>query len=97
MATPRLISHLGAGRVTIVQTPEQDTFTFSVKAAEYFVIATPIFPGWIVDLDGHPVSVMQMLGGLPAIKVGPGTHTLSYVYAPLSISIGALVSTERVF
>jgi hypothetical protein len=29
---------------------------------------------------------------MPAIKVGPGRHTLSYTYSPVSVHIGGLLS-----
>lgn len=77
---------------TITLAPEQNTFTFSTSTTAYFVIATPAFPGWNVDLDGHSVPIQQIAGVLPAIKVGPGTHTLNYTYAPSSVRSGALLS-----
>jgi uncharacterized membrane protein YfhO len=76
----------------VTQTPERETYTFSTSTAGYFVIATPSFPGWTADLDGHPTPIQQFAGLLPAIKVGPGTHTLSYDYAPSSVRLGALLS-----
>ena len=78
------------GRVD--QAPEQDTFTFSTSTEAYFVIATPAFPGWTANLDGHPVQIQQIAGVLPVIKVGSGTHTLSYIYAPSSVRFGAILS-----
>jgi hypothetical protein len=77
-----------------VTTPdtEHNIFTFSTSTEAYFVIPMPAFPGWIANLDGHPIAIQQIAGMLPAIKVGPGTHTLSYTYAPLSLRIGAILS-----
>ena len=72
--------------------PEQETFTFSTSTAAYFVIATPSFPGWNVELDGYHIPVQLFAGVMPAIKVGPGTHTVSYSYAPSSGPRGALLS-----
>ncbi len=80
----------GARAITLA--PEQNTFTFSNSTPAYFVIATPAFPGWNVTLDGHSVPIQQIAGVLPAIKVGPGTHTLSYSYAPSTVRSGALLS-----
>ncbi len=77
---------------TVTQAPELNTFTFSTNTVAYFVIATPAFPGWTAYLDGHLVSVQQIAGLLPAIKVGPGTHQLSYFYNPLSVRLGAMLS-----
>lgn len=76
----------------LVQTPEEETFTFSNRAVEYFVIAMPTFPGWSANLDGRPVPIGLMAGELPTIRVGPGKHTLSYIYAPLSVYLGAMLS-----
>jgi hypothetical protein len=72
--------------------PEQNTFTFSNSTPAYFVIATPVFPGWTAELDGRPVQIQQFAGVMPAIKVGPGAHTLSYTYSPSSVRLGAMLS-----
>jgi uncharacterized membrane protein YfhO len=77
---------------TITQAPELNTFTFSTNTVAYFVIATPAFPGWTAYLDGRPVSVQQIAGVLPAIKVGPGAHQLSYIYNPSSVRLGGMLS-----
>src|SRR5207248_1705656 len=76
----------------VTQAPEQETFTFSTSTVAYFVLATPAFPGWTANLDGHPVQIQLIAGVLPAIKVDPGTHTLSYTYAPSSVRLGAMLS-----
>lgn len=73
-------------------TPEQETFTFATSTTAYLVIAMPSFPGWNVELDGHAAPVQLFAGVMPAIKVGPGTHTVSYTYAPLSVRLGGLIS-----
>ncbi|HEV2581511.1 MAG TPA: DUF6541 family protein [Ktedonobacteraceae bacterium] len=72
--------------------PGQETFTFTTNSVSYFVIASPSFPGWIANVDGHDATIQQFAGALPAIKVGPGTHTLSYTYAPSSVRTGAILS-----
>ncbi len=77
---------------TVTQTPEQETYTFTSNTQAYLVLAEPTFPGWIARLDGNIVSPQIVAKVLPAIKVGPGTHTLSYSYAPSSVRIGAVLS-----
>ncbi|MGH2494943.1 MAG: hypothetical protein ACRDIV_09595 [Ktedonobacteraceae bacterium] len=77
---------------TLTLTPEQQTFSFSASAAGYLVIAMPQFPGWNVELDGHPVSTSLFAATMPAIQVGAGTHTVSYTYAPSSVRNGAILS-----
>ena len=86
------MQRLNDGVHVVTLAPEQETFTFSTSTAGYFVIATPVFPGWNAELDGHPVQIQQIAGVLPAIKVGPGAHTLSYTYSPVSVHLGALLS-----
>ncbi len=76
----------------ITQAPEQEIYTFTSSTKAYLVLATPSFPGWIARLDGHDAPIQQIDGVLPAIQVGPGTHTLSYSYAPSSVRIGAILS-----
>jgi hypothetical protein len=86
------IQRLNISMRAVTQSPEQDTFTFSTSTAGYFVIATPAFPGWTAELDGHTMPISQIAGVLPAIKVGPGSHILRYSYAPSSVRYGALLS-----
>lgn len=74
------------------QTDEQSAFTFSASTTAYLVIAATAYPGWTVSLDGHPAPIQPVAGVLPAIKVGPGTHTLSYSYNPPSVRNGAILS-----
>ncbi len=77
---------------TVTNNTDLQEFTFSSGSPAYFVIAMPTFPGWIASLDGHPVTVQQIAGVLPAIKAGPGKHTLSYHYDPPSARNGAMLS-----
>jgi hypothetical protein len=77
---------------TLTLAPEQEIFSVSTSAQAYLVIATPQFPGWTASLDGHPVSLQLFAGVMPAINVGPGTHTLSYTYTPVTVRPGALLS-----
>jgi hypothetical protein len=86
------IQRLDFGVRMVTQAPELNTFAFSTNTVAYLVIATPTFPGWTAYLDGHPVSVQQIAGVLPAIKVGPGTHQLSYIYNPSSVRLGGMLS-----
>jgi len=76
----------------VTQAPDQQTFTFSTRTVAYFVLATPAFPGWTANLDGHPTAIQQIAGVLPAIKVGPGTYTMRYIYAPSSVRLGTMLS-----
>ena len=76
----------------ITLAPEQEAFTFSTSTTAYLVLAVPSFPGWVANLDGRTVPVRLFAGVMPAIRVGLGTHTLSYTYAPTSVRRGAMLS-----
>ncbi len=81
----------GSVRVLTIA-PEKEAFSFSSNAEAYFVIATPQFPGWTASLDGHLAQIQLFAGVMPAIKVGPGTHTLSYTYTPTYVRSGVILS-----
>ena len=76
----------------VSQGPEQETFSFSTSAPMYLVIASPAFPGWTANLDGHQAEIHLINSVLPAIKVGSGVHTLIYTYVPTSVAPGAALS-----
>ena len=92
LPTLNQIQRLDINVRTVTLTPEQETFTFSTSTEAYFVIAMPTFPGWTAELDGDDAPIQQIVGVMPAIKVSPGTHTLSYTYTPSSVRLGALLS-----
>jgi hypothetical protein len=82
------------GKVQILHlTSEHESFAFTAPAAGYFVVATPAYPGWTMQLDGHTVQPELLGGALPAISVSPGAHQVSYSYQPRSVQIGALLTT----
>lgn len=85
-----LTSTIGVHLVS--QGPEQETFSFSTSASMYLVIASPAFPGWTANLDGHQAEIHLVDGVLPAIQVRPGAHTLKYTYTPTSVAPGATLS-----
>jgi hypothetical protein len=80
------------GVQSAILTPEQEIFRVASSREAYLVIATPQFPGWTVSLDGHMAPLQLFAGVMPAIKLGPGTHILSYTYTPTSVQPGALLS-----
>ena len=57
------------------------------------VLSETALPGWIATIDGHEVPwhrVNFILRGLP---LPPGDHLVEFVYRPLSMKIGAAIST----
>ncbi len=50
------------------------------------------YPGWKASVDGQSVFVYRANYLFKAIRVGPGRHTVSFNYRPLSFSIGGVIS-----
>lgn len=71
---------------------DEQSFRVTSATGGYLVVATTAYPGWIALLDGRRVPVQSFTGLMPAIRVGPGTHTLSYLYRPASVPRGAAFS-----
>nr|BBH91944.1 hypothetical protein KTA_01430 [Thermogemmatispora argillosa] len=71
---------------------DEQSFRVTSATGGYLVVATTAYPGWIAVLDGQRVPVQSFGGLMPAIRIGPGTHTLSYLYRPASVLRGAALS-----
>ncbi|MBX5449492.1 hypothetical protein [Thermogemmatispora sp.] len=71
---------------------DEQSFRVTGATGGYLVVATTAYPGWIAILDGQRVPVQSFGGLMPAIRIGPGTHTLSYLYRPASVLRGAALS-----
>lgn len=56
------------------------------------VVADSYDPGWHAYVDDHSVPLMLVNGLFRGVLVPAGTHTVTLTYAPLSISLGLLVS-----
>lgn len=71
-----------------------ETFTVAVRTPQNAVLslAHPHYPGWRATLDGKPVELLRAYGGLSAVAVPAGHHTLTVRYAPLSFQLGVIFS-----
>jgi hypothetical protein len=49
--------------------------------------------GWSASLDGHEVPVLRAYGGLMAISVPPGSHSIVFSYSARSLPIGLAIFT----
>lgn len=50
------------------------------------------YPGWQAAIDGRPAPIEIANGAFRAVRFPAGTHTVEFVYAPQSVSIGAAVT-----
>ncbi len=56
------------------------------------VLAEMDYPGWRVFLDGAPVAKSLFAGAFPSIVVPAGGHDVLFVFRPLSVLVGVLIS-----
>lgn len=89
---PDRLQRLAATVTETSHDPERQAFAVTTSAAGFLVIAAPAYPGWVARLDGRTVPLQTLDGVLPAVAVGPGTHQVSYTYAPFSLRLGTALS-----
>ncbi len=71
---------------------ERLSFTITSSTGGFLVLGSPAFPGWTARLDGQPVPLATIEGVLPAVRLGPGTHQLTFAYAPRTVYWGTVLS-----
>jgi Bacterial membrane protein YfhO len=65
----------------------------NAKEGSFLVLSDTYFPGWKAYLDGNPVKIFQANYNFRAVSVPPGKHELEFVYYPMSVKLGALVTS----
>jgi len=50
------------------------------------------FPGWEAELDGQPVRIYEVYGGLRGVVAPAGRHVIEMRYRPLSIRVGTVMT-----
>jgi hypothetical protein len=76
----------------IERRPGHTSVTLTSATGGLLVLASPAFPGWVARLDGQPVALESVAGVLPAVRVAPGAHQLTYTYVPGTVRLGAALS-----
>ena len=80
-----------AGSARVVRF-EPEAIDIAVDSTENAILslAQPHYPGWQAQLNGVDVPIIRAYGGLSAIEIPAGQHSLSLRFAPLSYTIGSL-------
>jgi hypothetical protein len=50
------------------------------------------YPGWVARVDGELTPVLTAYGGVRAIAISPGKHTVVFSFEPLSAKIGLVIT-----
>jgi hypothetical protein len=62
------------------------------KENAFLVLSDTYFPGWKAYLDGNPVKIFRANYNFRAVSVPPGKHEVKFVYHPVSIKLGLVVT-----
>jgi hypothetical protein len=84
----------GTDETVQVATYEPERVVLNVKANfdGYVVLTDAWDPGWVASVDGQPAPIHRADVIFRAVRVGAGTHTVEFLYRPLSLYTGMIVS-----
>ena len=72
--------------------PEKIVIEIDTPQNAILSLSHPHYSGWLAHLDNAPTEIIRAYGGLSAVEVPAGQHTLHLTYEPLSYAVGALIS-----
>lgn len=72
--------------------PEQFTIRVSTPENAILSIAHPYYTGWHATLNGEPAEILRAYHALSALSLPSGEHLITFTYAPLSYTVGAVLS-----
>ncbi len=77
------ITQYSANRITLASNTSEQRF---------LVLSEMYFPGWHALIDGVETPIYHTNYLFRGVVVPPGQHTITFVYRPLSVLIGAVIS-----
>ncbi|MBC8165364.1 MAG: YfhO family protein [Bryobacteraceae bacterium] len=72
--------------------PERRTFRVDSRQGGAFTLVEQFFPGWHATVDGRENPLEVSDGAFQSTQVPAGKHEVAFVYRPLSLRIGAVLS-----
>ncbi|MGE5236162.1 MAG: YfhO family protein, partial [Acidobacteriota bacterium] len=81
-----------------VETPTAGRVRVDVVVDEpsVVVLSESHYPGWRVAVDGHPRPLLRVDYAFLGVAVEPGAHLVEFTFAPVSVRVGATVSSAGV-
>lgn len=78
----------------IVESYRAEEIVITVDTADNAIlsVAQPNYVGWEAKVDGQPAQILRAYGGLSALEIPAGQHTVQLRYNPLSFGIGFAIS-----
>lgn len=81
----------GTARIAL-ETETALTIEVEASGEGLLVVADTLYPGWIARVDGAPAPILPANLSYRAVKVPEGFHTVSFVFRPKSLYVGAIIS-----
>lgn len=72
--------------------PERVVIQTNAPAPDTLIVTDTYYPGWKATIDGAPSDIVPKDHALRSLAVPAGTHTVVMTYAPLSVTIGFVLS-----
>jgi hypothetical protein len=69
------------------------TIDLVISQPGYLVLAYTYYPGWGAMVDGRPTEVVRANYAFMALPIEPGEHQVTLFYRPVSLMLGALISS----
>ncbi len=76
----------------IKYSPERVTIQTDSTASKILVLTDTYYPGWYAKIDQTPTPIIRANWTHRAIIVPSGAHTITFIYEPLSVRIGIVLS-----
>jgi hypothetical protein len=73
-------------------TPEEIRVDVTVSESSLLVVNDSLYPGWRATVDGRAAPILRANGLVRGVVVPPGSHSVSFRYAPVSFRIGLVAS-----
>lgn len=73
--------------------PDRLSVRVNAAAGGLLVLSEMDYPGWRATVDGTPTPITRVDGVLRAVPVSAGEHTVTMVFSPLTLQLGAGIST----
>lgn len=74
--------------------PEAVSLTVQTNGEGYLILNDTFYPGWRAQVDGQPATIYRANALVRAVRVAAGSHTVEFIYDPLSVKLGALISAS---
>jgi hypothetical protein len=88
---PMALSGSGTARVTHYESDWMEV-EVDVQGNALLIVTDNVFPGWRASVDGVDRPILRTHGTFRAVPVSQGDRRVTFVYRPLSVLGGALIS-----